>query len=214
MDSEVLRTGKGNPSTCCALEAGAMSRPGPERQKCRSLPEHLPDTWDCGFCGRAAHPPGCLFLFLTPEFPQGLYPHWDLAESDNVLEPWERQKGPVFTNAGFHPQSPFLFPQTVQILCGMMVLSFGIMLASASFSPNFTQVTSTLLNSAYPFIGPFFVSRVSEEGRMWRRGEEDANSLDFPPATLLCLICQEQGVNGEACSPVCVVQEGLSRVGW
>nr|XP_037855190.1 membrane-spanning 4-domains subfamily A member 6A-like [Chlorocebus sabaeus] len=45
---------------------------------------------------------------------------------------------------------------TVQIFCGMMVLSFGIMLASASFSPNFTQVTSTLLNSAYPFIGPFF----------------------------------------------------------
>ncbi|XP_031509475.1 membrane-spanning 4-domains subfamily A member 6A isoform X2 [Papio anubis] len=46
---------------------------------------------------------------------------------------------------------------TIQILCGVMVLSLGIMLASASFSPNFTQVTSTLLNSAYPFIGPFFV---------------------------------------------------------
>nr|XP_016776448.2 membrane-spanning 4-domains subfamily A member 6A isoform X2 [Pan troglodytes] len=46
---------------------------------------------------------------------------------------------------------------TIQILCGMMVLSLGIILASASFSPNFTQVTSTLLNSAYPFIGPFFV---------------------------------------------------------
>ncbi|XP_033061096.1 membrane-spanning 4-domains subfamily A member 6A isoform X3 [Trachypithecus francoisi] len=45
---------------------------------------------------------------------------------------------------------------TIQILCGMMVLSLGIILASASFSPNFTQVTSTLLNSAYPFIGPFF----------------------------------------------------------
>nr|XP_037855193.1 membrane-spanning 4-domains subfamily A member 6A isoform X1 [Chlorocebus sabaeus] len=45
---------------------------------------------------------------------------------------------------------------TIQILCGTMVLSLGIMLASASFSPNFTQVTSTLLNSAYPFIGPFF----------------------------------------------------------
>nr|XP_045227858.1 membrane-spanning 4-domains subfamily A member 6A isoform X2 [Macaca fascicularis] len=45
---------------------------------------------------------------------------------------------------------------TIQILCGVMVLSLGIMLASASFSPNFTQVTSTLLNSAYPFIGPFF----------------------------------------------------------
>ncbi|XP_023071282.2 membrane-spanning 4-domains subfamily A member 6A isoform X3 [Piliocolobus tephrosceles] len=44
---------------------------------------------------------------------------------------------------------------TIQILCGVMVLSLGIILASASFSPNFTQVTSTLLNSAYPFIGPF-----------------------------------------------------------
>ncbi|XP_011887396.1 PREDICTED: membrane-spanning 4-domains subfamily A member 6A isoform X4 [Cercocebus atys] len=45
---------------------------------------------------------------------------------------------------------------TIQILCGVMLLSLGIMLVSASFSPNFTQVTSTLLNSAYPFIGPFF----------------------------------------------------------
>lgn len=46
------------------------------------------------------------------------------------------------------------------------------MLASASFSPNFTQVTSTLLNSAYPFIGPFFVSRVSEEGRSGEEGRK------------------------------------------
>ncbi|XP_070930639.1 membrane-spanning 4-domains subfamily A member 6A-like isoform X2 [Macaca nemestrina] len=43
---------------------------------------------------------------------------------------------------------------TIQILCGVKVLSLGIILASASFSPNFTQVISTLLKSAYPFIAP------------------------------------------------------------
>ncbi|XP_017354351.1 membrane-spanning 4-domains subfamily A member 6A-like [Cebus imitator] len=44
----------------------------------------------------------------------------------------------------------------IQILCGMKVLSLGIILASVSFSPNFTQVISTLLKSAYPFIGPLW----------------------------------------------------------
>nr|XP_021532258.1 membrane-spanning 4-domains subfamily A member 6A-like isoform X3 [Aotus nancymaae] len=44
--------------------------------------------------------------------------------------------------------------ETIQILCGMKVLGLGIILASASFSPNFSQVISTLLKSAYPFIGP------------------------------------------------------------
>ncbi|XP_014648349.1 PREDICTED: membrane-spanning 4-domains subfamily A member 6A [Ceratotherium simum simum] len=48
---------------------------------------------------------------------------------------------------------------TIQILCGMMVLSLGIILASASFSPQFTPVFSTLLKAAYPFIGALcFVS--------------------------------------------------------
>ncbi|XP_021532266.2 membrane-spanning 4-domains subfamily A member 6E isoform X1 [Aotus nancymaae] len=44
----------------------------------------------------------------------------------------------------------------IQILCSMKVLSLGITLASASFSPNFTQVISTLLKSAYTFIGPLW----------------------------------------------------------
>lgn len=42
---------------------------------------------------------------------------------------------------------------TIQILCGMMVLSLGIILASASFSQHFTQAFSILLKAAYPFIG-------------------------------------------------------------
>nr|XP_024111467.2 membrane-spanning 4-domains subfamily A member 6A isoform X1 [Pongo abelii]XP_054380284.1 membrane-spanning 4-domains subfamily A member 6A isoform X1 [Pongo abelii]XP_054380286.1 membrane-spanning 4-domains subfamily A member 6A isoform X1 [Pongo abelii] len=57
----------------------------------------------------------------------------------------------------------------IQILCGVKVLSLGIILASASFSPNFTQVISTLLKSAYPFIGPLlfvisgFLSIITEK---------------------------------------------------
>ncbi|XP_078197262.1 membrane-spanning 4-domains subfamily A member 6A-like isoform X1 [Callithrix jacchus] len=60
----------------------------------------------------------------------------------------------------------------IQILCGMKVLSLGIILASASFSTNFMQVISTLLKSAYLFIGPLWVSRVSEEGSMGEEGRK------------------------------------------
>lgn len=49
---------------------------------------------------------------------------------------------------------------------------------------------------------------------MGQRGEGDVNSVNSTPATLLCLICREQGVDGETCSLVCVVQGGLSGVGW
>ncbi|KAM4847090.1 membrane-spanning 4-domains subfamily A member 6D-like [Thomomys bottae] len=48
----------------------------------------------------------------------------------------------------------------IQILCGVMVLSLGIILACAPFSPDFTPVFSSLLKSGYPFVGPvcFIVS--------------------------------------------------------
>lgn len=42
---------------------------------------------------------------------------------------------------------------TIQIMCGLMVLSLGIILASAPFCPHFTPVFSALLQSGYPFIG-------------------------------------------------------------
>ncbi|XP_063486812.1 membrane-spanning 4-domains subfamily A member 6A-like [Symphalangus syndactylus] len=57
----------------------------------------------------------------------------------------------------------------IQIFCGVNVLSLGIILASASFSPNFTQVISMLLKSAYPFVGPLlfvisgFLSIITEK---------------------------------------------------
>ncbi|XP_045341326.1 membrane-spanning 4-domains subfamily A member 6C-like isoform X2 [Leopardus geoffroyi] len=41
----------------------------------------------------------------------------------------------------------------IQILCGVMVLSLGIILVSVPSSPSFTPVFSTLLKSAYPFMG-------------------------------------------------------------
>ncbi|XP_032975077.1 membrane-spanning 4-domains subfamily A member 6A isoform X2 [Rhinolophus ferrumequinum] len=46
---------------------------------------------------------------------------------------------------------------TIQILCGVMVLSLGIILKSASFRPPFTQVFSPLLQAAYPFLGALCV---------------------------------------------------------
>uniref|UniRef100_A0A2K6EPQ8 Membrane spanning 4-domains A6A n=1 Tax=Propithecus coquereli TaxID=379532 RepID=A0A2K6EPQ8_PROCO len=85
----------------------------------------------------------------------------------------------------------------IQIFCGVMVLNFGIILASASFSPHFTRVFSTLLKSGYPFTGSLCVSTVPEEGRMGWRGGEDVNSLASST---------EQGVNGGTSSPICVVQ--------
>ncbi|XP_076972230.1 membrane-spanning 4-domains subfamily A member 6A-like isoform X2 [Tamandua tetradactyla] len=42
---------------------------------------------------------------------------------------------------------------TIQIMCGGMVLSLGLMLASAPFSRNFTPVFSILLKAVYPFVG-------------------------------------------------------------
>ncbi|XP_023378664.1 membrane-spanning 4-domains subfamily A member 6A [Pteropus vampyrus] len=42
---------------------------------------------------------------------------------------------------------------TIQIVCGVMVLSLGILLQSAPSSPQFSHVFSTLLKAAYPFIG-------------------------------------------------------------
>lgn len=41
----------------------------------------------------------------------------------------------------------------IQIMCGMMVLSLGIILASSPTTTHFTSVISVLLNSAYPFAG-------------------------------------------------------------
>ncbi|XP_032214205.1 membrane-spanning 4-domains subfamily A member 6A-like [Mustela erminea] len=42
---------------------------------------------------------------------------------------------------------------TIQILCGVMVLSLGIILVSVPSSPQFAPTLSALLKAAYPFIG-------------------------------------------------------------
>ncbi|XP_059116375.1 membrane-spanning 4-domains subfamily A member 6B-like [Peromyscus eremicus] len=44
----------------------------------------------------------------------------------------------------------------IQIMCGVMVLSLGIILASVPTVPHFTPVFSVLLKSGYPFIGALF----------------------------------------------------------
>nr|XP_023415547.1 membrane-spanning 4-domains subfamily A member 6A-like [Loxodonta africana] len=47
--------------------------------------------------------------------------------------------------------------ETIQIMCGLMVLSLGLILVSSSFSPQFMPVYFTLLKSAYPFTAAFYV---------------------------------------------------------
>ncbi|XP_037060768.1 membrane-spanning 4-domains subfamily A member 6C-like isoform X2 [Peromyscus leucopus] len=44
----------------------------------------------------------------------------------------------------------------IQIMCGVMVLSLGIILATVSTIPHFNQVFSVLLKSGYPFVGALF----------------------------------------------------------
>ncbi|XP_052568761.1 membrane-spanning 4-domains subfamily A member 6B-like isoform X1 [Peromyscus californicus insignis] len=44
----------------------------------------------------------------------------------------------------------------IQIMCGVMVLSLGIILASVPTVPHFTPVFSVLLKSGYPFVGALF----------------------------------------------------------
>uniref|UniRef100_A0A8C9J8L0 Uncharacterized protein n=1 Tax=Panthera tigris altaica TaxID=74533 RepID=A0A8C9J8L0_PANTA len=79
----------------------------------------------------------------------------------------------------------------IQILCGVLVLSLGIILVSVPSSPSFTPVFSTLLKAAYPFMGGLRTSWV-EVGRRCQEGR-------------LCIcqltVCREQGVNGRTCFP-------------
>ncbi|XP_037373744.1 membrane-spanning 4-domains subfamily A member 6A [Talpa occidentalis] len=56
-------------------------------------------------------------------------------------------------NVAKHRKADFKVLGTIQILCGAMVLCLGITLRSASFSPYFTKVFSSLLTAAYPSIG-------------------------------------------------------------
>ncbi|XP_023415481.1 membrane-spanning 4-domains subfamily A member 6A-like isoform X1 [Loxodonta africana] len=57
---------------------------------------------------------------------------------------------------------------TIQIVCGLMVLSLGLIFVSSS-SPQFTPAYSTLLKSTYPFLGAFcfvisgFLSIITEK---------------------------------------------------
>ena len=44
----------------------------------------------------------------------------------------------------------------IQIMCAVMVLSLGIILASVPSNLHFTSVFSVLLKSGYPFIGALF----------------------------------------------------------
>ncbi|XP_063137094.1 membrane-spanning 4-domains subfamily A member 6B-like [Rattus norvegicus] len=45
----------------------------------------------------------------------------------------------------------------IQIMCSVMVLALGIILASVPSIPHFTSVFSVLLKSGYPFVGALFV---------------------------------------------------------
>ncbi|KAL1787719.1 membrane-spanning 4-domains subfamily A member 6B [Sigmodon hispidus] len=55
-----------------------------------------------------------------------------------------------------HLKSEVKVMATIQIMCGVMVLSLGIILASVPSVPHFTPVYSILLKSGYPFVGSLF----------------------------------------------------------
>lgn len=65
--------------------------------------------------------------------------------------------------------SPFLFfQQTIQIMCGVMVLSLGILFASVPYSADFSDTIYLLLKTAHPFLGALCVSREAWIGEMGR----------------------------------------------
>lgn len=66
------------------------------------------------------------------------------------------------TQAGINLQPLFSLPQVIQILCGVMVLSLGVILAAAPASPYFTAHFSLLIDSACPFLGALCVSTEGE----------------------------------------------------
>lgn len=81
---------------------------------------------------------------------------------------------------------------TLQILCGVMVLSLGVILQSASSSEQFSPVFSILLQAAYPFLGAlcFVVSgslsiiTEKKSTRTWVQSSLAANILSCLSALL------------------------------
>ncbi|XP_042638992.1 membrane-spanning 4-domains subfamily A member 6A-like [Orycteropus afer afer] len=86
------------------------------------------------------------------------------SESVVVLTPngfkFPQTEQPTPTNQGQvslmkHLKTEIKVLGTIQILCGLMVFSLGLILVSCPFSPQFTPVFSTLLKAGYPFTGAF-----------------------------------------------------------
>ncbi|XP_075404159.1 membrane-spanning 4-domains subfamily A member 6A-like [Tenrec ecaudatus] len=78
-----------------------------------------------------------------------------LTQSGIHLPPAEKPipPNPEQDNLMKHVKAEIKVIGSIQILCGLMLLSLGLLLAFSSFSPHFTPVFSNLLKSGYPFIG-------------------------------------------------------------
>lgn len=85
-------------------------------------------------------------------------------------------------------------------MCGVTVLSLGVMLVFAPFFPHFSETFSPLLKSAHPFLGALCVSRGPYTGKLGCRWEEEATAGRFP--SLAAFLSAWTRVHGRAHSPM------------
>ncbi|XP_006876535.1 PREDICTED: membrane-spanning 4-domains subfamily A member 6A-like [Chrysochloris asiatica] len=89
------------------------------------------------------HMPNDSIIVLTPngiQFPQSQKPNTPNQKPENLMKCLKTEIQ-VFG--------------TIQILCGLMVLSLGLILVTSFFSAQYTPVFSNLLKVGYPFFGAF-----------------------------------------------------------
>ncbi|EDM12879.1 rCG47685, isoform CRA_a [Rattus norvegicus] len=85
---------------------------------------------------------------VTVTSPNGI----SFPQTDKPQPPHQRQD-----SLKKHLKAEIKVMAAIQIMCSVMVLALGIILASVPSVPHFTSVFSVLLKSGYPFMGALFV---------------------------------------------------------
>nr|XP_038957286.1 membrane-spanning 4-domains subfamily A member 6D isoform X3 [Rattus norvegicus] len=84
---------------------------------------------------------------VTVTSPNGI----SFPQTDKPQPPHQRQD-----SLKKHLKAEIKVMAAIQIMCSVMVLALGIILASVPSVPHFTSVFSVLLKSGYPFMGALF----------------------------------------------------------